>query len=69
MAVLKLINLRTLYGLEIQTRTPNWTNEIFRIRKIQDTYPITNLLLDYKGATVEGAFYKQDLQRVQNPDV
>lgn len=49
--------------------TPNWTTEIFKIYKVQPTHPTTYLLLDYKGSNIKGAFYDQELQKVQNKDV
>lgn len=44
--------------------TPNWTTEIFRIRKIQHTNPITYLLIDFYGQDINGSFYKEELQLV-----
>lgn len=48
---------------------PNWTTEIFTIRKIQDTQPFTYLLRDYQGNDVVGAFYDVELQKVQSPNI
>ena len=41
--------------------TPNWTTEIFKIRKIQLTNPVTYLLEDYQGQPIEGGFYEEEL--------
>lgn len=50
--------------------TPNWTTEIFKIKKVQyHTNPITYLLEDYQGFKIEGAFYPEELQSVKHPDV
>lgn len=48
---------------------PNWTAEIFVIKKIQYTDPITYLLADFEGKEIKGGFYKEELQLVKNPDI
>lgn len=48
--------------------TPNWTTEIFKIRKIQNTHPITYLLEDYKGNPIQGGFYELEISGVKYPD-
>lgn len=49
--------------------TPNWTTEIFRIRKVQyHTNPITYLLKDYRGDDISGVFYVEELQAVKYPN-
>lgn len=48
--------------------TPNWTTEIFKIRSIQNTYPITFLLEDYQGNEIKGAFYKEEVLRTRFPN-
>lgn len=49
--------------------TPNWTTEIFQIRKKQATNPITYLLTDLSDRDIKGTFYKEELQKVRYPDV
>lgn len=49
--------------------TQNWTNEIFKIRGIKYTDPITYLLEDYQGHEIEGCVYQEDLQKVKYPDM
>lgn len=48
---------------------PNWTTEIFRVHKIQFTYPVTYLLEDHEYNIIQGAFYEQEMQKVKNPDM
>jgi len=48
--------------------TPNWTTEIFRIRKVQNTSPTTYLLEDLKGDPVQGGFYKQEIKKTKFPN-
>lgn len=50
--------------------TPNWTTEIFRIRKVQyNTDPITYLLNDYQKHEIKGSVYAEELQSVKHPNV
>uniref|UniRef100_A0A6V7KMA4 Chromo domain-containing protein n=2 Tax=Bracon brevicornis TaxID=1563983 RepID=A0A6V7KMA4_9HYME len=49
--------------------TPNWTTEIFKIIKIQNTNPTTYSLEDGNKERVEGAFYQEELAKVKYPDV
>lgn len=48
--------------------TPNWTSEIFKIRKVQNTHPVTYLLKDDEGEDIVGGFYEYELQSVMYPD-
>lgn len=49
--------------------TPNWSTEIFKIIKVQNTTPQTYLLQDSRGRPILGAFYSQELQKTKYPDV
>lgn len=49
--------------------TPNWSTEIFKIIRIQNTSPLTYLLQDKNGQPILGAFYAQELQRTKYPDI
>lgn len=50
--------------------TPNWTTEIFKIRKVQkNTDPITYLLSDYQGNEINGSVYEHELLLVKHPDL
>ena len=45
--------------------TPNWTEEIFVIDKIQYTNPITYKIKDLNGENIIGTFYNQELSRAK----
>ena len=49
--------------------TPNWTTEIFRIKTVQHTNPITYLLIDLNGHDIKGTVYTEELQLVKHPDL
>jgi hypothetical protein len=46
--------------------TPNWSNEIFSIKKVQQTVPRTYLLQDEDGEPILGGFYAHELQTVKH---
>lgn len=48
--------------------TPNWSNEIFSIKKVHYTNPTTYLLEDSHGEDIRGGFYTEELQKVKHPD-
>ena len=43
--------------------TPNWTEEVFTIDKIQMTHPITYKIRDGNGEDVKATFYGEELQK------
>lgn len=49
--------------------TPNWSNEIFKIWKVNLTNPTTYMLKDENDEKILGAFYEQELQKVKHPNV
>lgn len=49
--------------------TPNWSTEIFKIKKVQETNPTTYILEDSKCRPILGAFYSQELQKTKNYDI
>jgi len=45
--------------------TPNWTEEVFTIDKIQYTNPITYLLKDLSNEEIKGSFYAPELLKTK----
>ena len=45
--------------------TPNWTEEIFLIDKIQSTKPITYRLKDLNNEEIQGSFYEPELLKAK----
>ncbi|KAG5329351.1 GVQW3 protein, partial [Acromyrmex charruanus] len=41
--------------------TPNWSTEVFKIIKVQQTNPVTYLLEDSRGEPIAGGFYEYEL--------
>ena len=45
----------------VECYTPNWTEEIFLVDKIQSTNPITYRLKDLNNEEIQGSFYEPEL--------
>ena len=45
--------------------TEKWTEEVFKISKIQLTIPMTYKITDYNGEEIQGSFYEQELQKTK----
>ena len=45
--------------------TPNWTEEVFVIDKVNLTKPVTYNVIDLLGEKVEGSFYEKELQKAK----
>ena len=45
--------------------TPNWSNEIFIVNKINDTIPYTYNLKDLNDEEIIGSFYDKELQKTK----
>ena len=42
---------------------PNWTEQIYKIHKINKSTPVTYILKDLQDEIIEGGFYKEELQK------
>lgn len=49
--------------------TPNWSTEIFRIIKVNETSPQTYQLQDKHKQNIVGCFYGKELQKTKFPDI
>ena len=45
--------------------TQRWTEEVFKIYKIQLTITVTYKITDYNGEEIQGWFYKEELQKTK----
>ena len=43
--------------------TPNWTQEVFVISKIKNTFPWTYVINDLNGEVIIGTFYEKELKK------
>ena len=47
---------------------PNWSEEAFVIRKVQNTVPWTYVINDLNGEEIIGTFYEQELQKTNQQE-
>ena len=48
--------------------TPNWSEEVFVIRKIKNTVPWTYAISDLNGEEIVGSFYEKELQKTNQKE-
>ena len=46
--------------------TPNWSEEVFVIKKVKNTIPWTNVINDLNGEEIIETFYEKELQKKTN---
>lgn len=46
-----------------------WSTELFKIKKVQYTEPLTYLIEDMQGNPILGAFYEKELQLTRSPEI
>ena len=49
--------------------TQLWTEDVFKISKIQLIIPVTYKITDYNGEEIQGSLYEQDLQKTQQNNI
>ena len=48
--------------------TPNWSEEVFNVNKVQNTVPWTYLINDLNGEEIKGSFYEKELQKTDQKE-
>ena len=48
--------------------TPNWSEEVFVVTKVQNTVPWTYLINDLNGEEIKGSFYEKELQKTNEKE-
>ena len=48
--------------------TPNWSEEIFVVNKVQNTVPWTYLINDLNNKEIKGSFYEKELQKTDQKE-
>ena len=52
----------------VKVYTPNWFEEIFVIKKIENTVPWTYVINDLNGEQIIGTFYEKELQKTNQKE-
>ena len=53
---------------EYTVYTPNWSEEVFVIKKVKTTVPWTYVINDLNGEEINGTFYKKELQKANQEE-
>ena len=48
--------------------TPNWSEEVFGIKKVKNTVPWTYVINDINGEEITGTFYEKELQKTNQKE-
>ena len=48
--------------------SPNWSEEVFVVNKVQNTVPWTYLINDLNGEEIKGGFYDKELQKTNQKE-
>ena len=48
--------------------TPNWSEEMFIVKKIKNTVPWTYVISDLNGEEIVGSFYEKELQKINQKE-
>ena len=48
--------------------TPNWSEEVFVVNKLQNTVLWTYLINDLNGEEIKGSFYEKELQKTDQKE-
>ena len=47
---------------------PNWSEEVFVIKKVKNTVPWTYVINDLNGEKIIGTFYEKELQKTNQKE-
>ena len=59
---------RFIRTLKSKGYTPNWSEEVFVIKKVKNTVPWTYVINDLNGEEIAGAFYEKGLQKTNQEE-
>ena len=48
--------------------TPNWSEEMFVIKKVKNTVPWTYVINDFNVEEITGTFYEKELQKIDQKE-
>ena len=60
--MLKITHISKYRNIFAKGYMPNWSEEIFIIKKIKNTVPWTYVINDLNGEEINGTFYENELQ-------
>ena len=57
------VNISKYKNIFTKGYTPNWSEEVFVIKKVKNTVPWTYVITDLNGEEIIGTFYEKELQK------
>ena len=48
--------------------TPNWSEEVFMIKRVKNTVPLTYVINDRNGEEIVGTFYEKELKKTNQQE-
>ena len=61
--MIKILRISKYKNIFAKGYTPNWSEEIFVIRKVKNTVPQTYVINDLNNEEIIGTFYEKELQK------
>ena len=61
-------HVRSCQNIFTKGYTPNWSEEIFVVKKIKNTVPWTYKISDLNGDNIVGSFYEKELQKADQKE-
>jgi hypothetical protein len=63
------VRISKIKGVFEKSYTPSWSTEVFRIKEVCNTSPVTYKLEDLKGTPIQGGFYNEEICKTNYPDI
>ena len=63
--IVRISNYKNIFA---KGYAPNWSEEVFVIKKVKNTVPWTNVITDLKGEEIVGTFYEKELQKTNQKE-
>jgi L-rhamnose mutarotase len=63
------VRIQRIKGTFEKGETANWSMEIFKIKEVLKTHPVTYKIEEFDGSPIEGSFYEQELQKTEQTEV
>ncbi len=64
-----IVRISRIKGVFEKGYTPNWSTELFKIKRVLLTRPVTYTLEDLEGNPIMGGFYREELSATKYPDI
>lgn len=64
----EIVRISKYKGVFDKGYSASWSSELFKVKKVKQTNPVTYLLEDMDGKPIQGGFYEFELQKTKFPD-